>query len=177
MHKMKNKIYSSIFVILLLTSFVLAIGGGSVYSKSNPFEAYKGETKIAMISLQNTVGTEDVTFKADITKGSEIASFDQDTFLVAAGTEVWAELEVKIPSDYEKTLTEVEINFNTVASRDAAGVELGFGFLETFDVKVSEPPEKQFPMGIVLTIVIILIIILVVIIYLVNKKKKTTNLK
>jgi len=158
-----------VFVILIIVSFVTAAGVSTFYSESRPLEMYYGETKTIDFNLQNMVGDDDVTFKVEITQGAEIASLEEDTYLVKAGThDVMVPLVVKIPKNYAESVTLVELDFKTVSSGEGGGIAMGAGYKTPFNVVIFEKLPTEFPeiktiwwiiIGIVLLIVVVLVVL------------------
>ncbi len=179
---------SLLVLTVLMTSFVFAFGVSSPYWKGNPLKIYPGETKIVKMNYQNMgVDTEDMNLRAEITKGNEIASINQQDYLVKAGTkDTTVEISVSIPenvpvgSKYQVTLTS-----SSVTPGAEGGVSLGVGMDTTFDVEVVSEPIIETPeateelaeespetMGVMIFAIIAIIIIAVVLIIIVKKRRK-----
>jgi len=90
----------TIILAVLMLSTVMAFGVSSPYWKGNPLQISPGETKVVKITYQN-IGDDalDLTVRAEITKGSEIASLNKQDYLVRAGTkDTTVEVTVSMPS-------------------------------------------------------------------------------
>ncbi len=146
---MENKISIKICIgiivlILFLTSFVNAFGVSSDYWKGNPLKISHGETKTITLRLQNMVDANDITVRAVLKNGEEIASVEEKDYLVRMGTkDTEVPITVSIPdnvpigSDYEVT-----VSFNTVTPSGEGTVSIGTGIDTSFDVLVVPIPPK-----------------------------------
>lgn len=190
---MENKKIFSLGMILvlavLMTSTVLAFGVSSPYWKGNPLQIYPSETKTVKITYQNMgEGVEDITMRAEITKGQEIASLSQEEYLVRANTkDTTVEVAVSIPegtpigANYQVTLTS-----SSVTPGAEGGVAIGVGMDTTFDVEVIEKPKPQYaeltPLelpqespettGIVLFVALAVLIVAIVLLTIIKMRKK-----
>lgn len=177
--KMINKtILASAFVclILILTTFVSAWGISSPYwdkgaREPSPLTITVGETKTVNLNIQNTVGNEDVNIKAEITKGSEIASLEKDTYIVKARTSENVPLKITAPETVGTY--KVEVEFKTITSGGTGGIAMGTAYGISFDVIVSEKPEEtpKSTGTLIWIILVAVIIIIAAVIYLVIKRK------
>jgi len=171
---------------ILTASTALAFGVSSPYWEGNPLTIYPGETKTVQLGYQNMgEGVEDLNVRAEITKGSEIASLSQQDYVVASNTrDTQVEITVSVPesasigTEYKVTLTS-----RTVTPGTEGGVGLGVGMDTTFDILVVEKPavQEELPEEVsgisniiifVLLAVIILALILLVVIQARKKGKK-----
>lgn len=173
----------TIILAVLMLSTVMAFGVSSPYWKGNPLTISPGETKIVKINYQNVgADAEDLTVRAEITKGSEIASLNKPDYLVKAGTkDTTVEVSVSIPagvpagSKYQVTLTSSSVTPGT-----EGGVSLGIGMDTTFDVEVVPIPlvvkeelaEEKSDVGILISVCLAIIIITIVLLIVVRKKRK-----
>jgi len=163
-----------VFTILSI-SFVFASGVATPYWKGNPLTISAGKTETVYLTLQNMVGTEDITFRAKIINGSEIATIESKDYLVKAGTRD-TQFPVKIKIQANETLNKtytVTISFNTVASLAGGGVALGTGMDTSFDVQIVPETKEEKPAKLPwLLIISILIIIVVIFIIIIKRRKK-----
>src|SRR4030042_377011 len=140
--KMKNKtksIYVGIFTVLILISFISASGIVSPYWKDYPLEMHYGETKIANFVLQNMVGDEEITIKAELKQGTDIASLEQDTYTAKIGTsDTIIPIKITIPKDYSKSLQQIQLEFKTIKAEQGGMITLGTGWTTSFNVIISE---------------------------------------
>jgi len=192
---MKNKKIFSIGMILVLailaTSTVLAFGVSSPYWKGNPLTIYPGETKTVKMSYQNMgEDAEDLNVRAEITKGNEIASLNQQDYLVATNTKnTEVEITVSVPASagigtqYEVTLTS-----RTVTPGAEGGVGLGIGMDTTFDVLVAERPpvtttqetlaeEATGTNNVIIFVLLAVIIVAIVLLVIIKARKKAKKNK
>ncbi len=170
---MKIKTYAItaflVLVILILVSLVTAFGISSPYKQDRPLEMMKGQTETVNINLQNMVGNEDITVRAEVVEGTGIASLTRTTYTVKAKThDTFVPLKITVPKDASGTKT-VKAEFKTVEEGEEGMVTLGTGYAVTFDVIIS---EKEIPTTSTGLIVLIIIIVLIILAYLVLKKRK-----
>jgi len=165
---MKNEI---IFIALALSllSIISAFGISSPYWEGNPLKIEKGETKIINLNIQNMVGEEDITIKAEIIQGKEIASLQQDTFFIKAGTSnTTIPLKVTISEKAEQENQTIKIDFKKI-SEDSKGIVIGTGMSVYFDVITSNEDSKTN--NSFLKIILIGIGALAIITYIILRKK------
>jgi len=179
----------SIFMVFLmlagLATSVAAFGVGSPYWGDNPLEMQPGETKEFSFNLQNMVGEDDVTMRASLSAGSEIAEFTDVNldYLVKIGTaDTNVNVKVQMPEDaVEGTVYPLVFSFATVnpSETEAGGVAMGAAFQESFDVVVVIPPleeEQQQPVksdkALLWAVVIIVVLIVLWLLLKGGKKKK-----
>ena len=161
-------------LILISTSIVYAFGVSSPYWEGNPLVMSPGETKTINLNLQNMVGNENVTVKAEIKKGSEIARIEKDIYTVLAGTaDSYVPLKITIPRNAENN-SRIEIEFKTITPGAGGGVAMGTGMTVSFDVVISEIEvgAGKITWKTAILMLIAVIIVLAIIIYLVLRKKK-----
>jgi len=170
----KTNLTIAIFLALALSaSCVYAFG---IAASNGPFTISPGETKTAYLWLQNLVGTEDITVKAEIKEGSEIASITgSNQYLVKLGTDnTEVPVKIQIPSDTALNTTyRVGIAFLTVTPGSSTGVAFGTGIEKSITVLVvAEEEGKGVSISTTTIIIGIAVIILVIIIILVLLRKK-----
>jgi hypothetical protein len=159
---------------ILIADIAFAFG---VASENAPISGAPGETKTAVLWLQNMVSEEDITIKAEITKGADIASIKGDpVYIVKSGTkDTEVHVKVKIPEDAPiGTIYTITVSFLTVTAGQESGVAFGTGIDKSFQVlvvseKTEEPAIKNSTL---LLIAAAIIIIIAIVIILLKKKKK-----
>ena len=176
-----------IVFIVLLISCVSAFGVSSSYWKGNPLKISPGETRTATLYLQNMVGGEDITVKAVLLKGKEIASVEEKNYLVRAGTkDTEVPVKVSVPSDSDfGGEYQVTVGFNTITPGQEGTVSMGVGIENSFDIlivpmaPVEEQKEPQLGPSeigsgkkLVIALGILILVVLVIIIYPIVKKRK-----
>jgi len=174
--KMKNKINLTVITILslfVLVSSVNAAGIVSPYWESYPLEMHFGETKVAEFTLQNTVGAEDITVKAELVKGDNIATLEQDTFTAPIGTSnTKIPVTITIPKDFDKSVQEIKLEVKTITPDTGGMVTLGSGWTTSFNVIISEKPiSKNFLIGVIVALISILIILVLIILIILLKRR------
>jgi len=172
---MKNKITLTLVLVLvtfLLAGLVTAFGVGSPYWKGHPLKMYPGETKIINLNLQNNVGDADVVVKAQVTEGADIAKLLKDTYIVKAKTiNTMVPLKVTLPKDVTEN-KHVTVEIKTVKSGEGGMVVMGTGMKVSFDVILTEIPEKVKQQRSISTITwSAAILILIIILYLFLRRK------
>ena len=178
MKKIKIIIFS-MFLLVILNYNVNAFGVSSPYWDENPLLVYAGETKEITMVLQNMVGGEDMTLKAELNSGKEIATLTDQitTYNVPFGTSnIPVHLRISIPADAKPGQEwPVGISFKTI-TENRGGVTLGGAIDKGFRVKVIERPQPTTSVyktgkalsgleqlgGFVILVVILLILILVI---------------
>ena len=164
---MKNKIIS-IVTALILISTISAFGISSPYWEGNPLTMKPGETKIIDLNLQNMVGDEDITVKAEIIQGEDIISLKQDTFFIKAQTsDTIIPLEITIPKEIKDSDRYIKIDFKKI-SGEAQGVTIGTGMSIYFDIVINKEQNKKINLGLIIGIGAVL---LLVILWRILKKK------
>ena len=183
---MKNKkilITTTILSLILISSIISAFGVSSSYWDNEPVRNLmmtRGETQIVNLNIQNMVGDEDISVKAILKEGSEIADLKENTFNVKAKThDTMAPLEIKIPKEFKPgRIIKIITEFKTLAEGENGLVVIGTGMTISFDVIVSEEapiqfsPIDQIPWRIIGLIFAIILIILAIIIILRKRRRK-----
>ena len=178
--KKRELILAAFVFSIMLVGLVSAAGVSAPYWEGNPLTMIKGEIKTVYLNLQNMVGDEDITYQAKVTEGSDIASLEEDTYFIKAGTsDTLAELKIKIPADSQVgQTTKVKVEFKTVTSGEGGMVTMGTGATIIFDVIVSEETAKQNNASLIWIITLIVAAaIMAWVIYKTQPKKQHTKKK
>ena len=194
--KINNRILALATVFSVLTIYLISLSGASgvvtdYWKPDKPLKLYPGETREITFRLQNLPDTSaDITMRATLIKGSEVATMEEKDYLVPGGSaDTSVPMTVSIPDNVPVgTMYEMEIEFNTVAPSGGGVVTLGTGFVTTFDVEVIEAPiitpesEPQVAEGsnlwlIIAAIALLIIIVIVIIIIIIKRKKKNSSPK
>ena len=136
----------TLFLVVLLVSFVSAFGVATPYWVGNPLEIAPGETSIVLLGIQNFVGDDDVTVKVVLKEGSEIASVLEREYLIKAKTkDTQIPVTISIPLDLSLVGTSylIKVSFLTVNSGEG-GISLGTGIDLNFDVVVKDISKEEF---------------------------------
>ena len=173
---------------LLLTSLVSAFGVSSDYWRGNPLKISAGETKTISLRLQNIIGAEDITVRAVLVDGKEIASVREGDYLVKLGTkDTEVPITISIPENFiEGSEHLVTVSFITVTPSGEGAITLGTGVDTSFDVLVVPfvpvvvaeelqlaPKEgRSFIVWIIAGIILLIIIIIIII---KRKRKKQVD--
>jgi hypothetical protein len=168
----KKFAFALIFIGLALTSYVSAAGIVSPYWKDNPLYMNYGETKVVNFKLQNMVGDEDITVKAELLQGNEIASLKTDTFTAPVGTkDTLIPVTITIPENYDKSIQVVELEVNSITPDQEGMVTLSSGWTTSFNVVLSEKPVEKGSLVWVIVVLAIAIVVALVIIFVLAKRK------
>ncbi|MBI5804069.1 hypothetical protein HY450_02395 [Candidatus Pacearchaeota archaeon] len=165
-------------LVVFFSTVVNAFGISSSYWRGNPYQIPPGETGTVGLRLQNMGTDEDVTVRARLVGGGEIANVDEKDYLVKAGTKDTEVLvEIKIPeTDALGTKYVVTVTFETLSQTEQGVVSVGTGIDTSFDVLVVEAPPASSEIEIGTTtwiiVAVIIIILAIFIIWLVRKGKK-----
>jgi len=179
---MKNKTYalaSIVLMTIMLSSLVVAFGVSSPYWSTNPMELGRGETETVDINLQNMVGDDDVTVKAVVIEGQDIASLSDGKYTVEAKTsDSMAPLKVKISKDAVPGETKkVKVEFKTVATNTDGMVTMGTGMTVGFDVIITEEQEKSSsPLNTTLITLAILMVLVIAVVAIKRRSASTETL-
>jgi len=168
-------LFMAVFAILL--SNVSAFGIGSSYFAGHPLELNPGETANVSLGLQNMIGDQNLTLRASIIGGADIAQItdaSKDYFVpLGSNNQVSVNLRVTIPSTdtigKEYTVT-VVLATVTLSQAGGTGATLGASIEKSFPVLVKGTAEKTFPAWAVVLIVVIVIVIIILIKLLAKRK-------
>lgn len=173
---MINKSAPILALAVLLISSVFAAGVTTPYWKGT---LSSGESIIIYFGLQNGIGDSNLTLRASVSRGSEIASLvDSDTdYLVPLGKEeIKVPVKIQIPADAKiGEMYKITISFRTVESGEGQPLALGQAFDSSTEVTVIEkvPSEKNNNFIWIVSLAILILLIIVIIYYL--KKRNGSN--
>ncbi|MFH0869141.1 MAG: hypothetical protein V1839_02860 [archaeon] len=178
---MKNKI---LLAGVMLATFLISIGAAHAFGVSAPYwsnyplNMYAGETKTINFNLQNTgADATDETVKVILIRGSEVATLDEDTYFVKAGTsDTMAPVTISVPEGGVGTY-KVALEFKTVSSGAGGGVAMGVGMNEGFDVIATErpavaPAPQPVSMSYYFSVFLIVLMTVVIVAAVLRKRKK-----
>lgn len=153
--KRNKSLASAVFILAILLISVIsfiglvsAAGVSTPYWSTNPLKLQPGESTVFSLGLQNMVGTEDITLRANITKGNEIARIidaNTDYFVPLGSDDVTVNIEVAIPQDAEvNKVYGLEVSFLQVGGAGEGGFfAVATAFTQKIPVLVvSEPTES-----------------------------------
>ena len=146
---MEKKILG-IFVLFGLTAVILlqhiaAAGVATPYWDENPLRLAAGENKVVTLNLQNMVGGSDITLRAEITKGSEIAAIDGDSEIVVpfGRDNVPLNIDVSLtPNENLGDIHEIGVSFNQVSEESGQMLHVASAFTTEIPVKIVTPEES-----------------------------------
>lgn len=192
--KTKILVLTTMMLVVVSISFVFAFGVSSPYWEGgNPLWLHPGGTAVVKMTYQNLKTTEDMNVRAEITKGSEIATLNSADYLVKADTkDTTVPITISIPNNAPiGTSYKVTLTSRTVTPGANGGVAFGLGMDTTFDVEVVPVPKEPEPVQpveeqavlqaekparistwIIAVIGILVILILLYILFTKNKDKK-----
>ena len=160
-------------LLIMMISLVNAFGVSTSYWGDNPLKIAPGESKIVVLGLQNKVGNEDVTLKANLTNDGEgIATLIDENldYFIPLGGGNSVTIQIEVPEDADKGITHtITVSFTQVASGEGGMVRLTGGIVSKFPVEIVgeeeselyQPGEKKTLSGfwmIVIALVAVLII-------------------
>ncbi|MBX4212385.1 hypothetical protein KW787_02960 [Candidatus Pacearchaeota archaeon] len=177
--------YLAIGIFLMMVASAAAAGVSSEYWKGaneKPLYVSPGETKDISFTLQNMVGSDDVSFKAEIINGSSIARIidTNQVYAVPIGTkDTKVNIRISIPQSAKiGDRYNVGASFSTLTGQESGQFKIGSAFEEYFDVIVVEkaPEAKALAASTIIsstTLYIILgcLVLIIIIIAVVVKKK------
>jgi len=141
-----NKTQKAIFAVILviaMLSLVNASGVASPYWTENPLILNPGETAIVNLTLQNMVGTDDITFEAKISSEKNIASITNGgsdmKYLVPIGTkDVPVTVKIEVPSDAKPGESyKINILFNEISVSQGGMLHVTSSVSTSFPVQIS----------------------------------------
>jgi hypothetical protein len=188
MNKTQIKFAILPLALLFAVSIVSAYGVGAPYWTENPLKLSPGDSEIINLKLQNMVGDEDITLKAEIVEGNDIAELlDSDTtYTIPFGTKGYeVPLKITIPSDAKLgDEYKVSVYFKEIASAGggemlelATGVEKGIPIIVS-TTSPAKTTSSSSGSSSIWMIVLIALAILVGYLLIRKKQQKTqTNFK
>ena len=171
------EIFVLIGIFILLAGSVSAFAVSGQYWKNNPVIIGPGETKDIKLILQNLAGDSDLTVRAEITEGSEIAELidESNIYQIPLGTKTEVNIRISDPlgGAVESGNYTVKLSFTTLTTTEAGGFGFGNNIEREIPVIIQKPysPREKGVSGIIYLVVGI-VIILVLIIAIAKKKKK-----
>ena len=171
--------YLLFFTLTILSISVASAAGVSTpYWNTNPLKLGPGESIVFSLGLQNMVGDENITLRANLTKGYEIARIidaNTDYFVpIGSSDDVKVNIEVKIPENAELgKVYGLEASFLQVSGGGGGGFfSVASAFTQRIPVEVvgettesavyGQKPSKNYAVYMVLALVILGIILVAV---------------
>ena len=182
----KIKLGFGLFIIsLVMISLVTAFGVTTHYwLPDKPLALYPGETKDVSLVLQNMVGDEDLTLKAQITEGNEIAELvnpDTEYFVPFGSKDVGVTIRVSIPEDITlESEYNIAVTFKEIIEQEGGMLEMSGSVGANIPVIIKSYSEVTGETPLVSTsflYVLVIVVILAAIIFFVTFKKKKLNNK
>lgn len=176
-------------VVLSFVSFAGAFGiAVSYWDPDNPLRLEPGDSATITFRLQNEVGDEDITLRAELVEGAEIASIidESKTYFVPLGSrDVRTSILVDVPEDTPLgSEYKISVAYTQLVGDEGGMVQVASKIIQNIPVVVGEktvlaeePKASPAEEGISSTSVMIIIGILVIILilYLLLRKKKRTS--
>jgi len=168
----KKQILMASLMLAVLSVSVAGVGIATPYWKENPLVMQPGELKDVSLNLQNMVGDEEITLRAVLAEGSEIATITDsslDYVLPAKSADTNVHLRIEIPNDARVgDVYKLRFSFTTVTPGESGALTLGLSIDKSFDViigEVREPAERERPAfgstGYTLAVILIAIAVLI----------------
>ncbi len=173
---MKQKAIVILILFIICINSALAIGVTSPYWNERPLILFPGETKEASFILQNMVGENEVTLRASMVKGQEVAKLTDKSldYTIPFGTkDTKVNMQIKAPkNDPIGSKYTVEVLFTSITQAESGQFQLGSAFQKSFDVIIQEGAITKERVSIVSWIGYIIgsIIVLIGIIFLIRRK-------
>lgn len=186
------KIIMYVMLLVLIANFVSAFGITSFYwDPDRPLSLLPGESRDVELQLQNMVGTEDITVKAEIQEGNEIAVITDasNIYNVPAGRkDVYIHLKVTMPEDYQQgQKSTITISVKDVGEGEGGMMDFGTAVSTSFPVIQGQssapveiqksPAEKKSMVPYVVSGVLLLVLVIVVVFSVRRKKPSSGNKK
>ncbi len=142
MKKSKQVIIGGLFAFLIafLMPFSLAFGVVNSYWDDMPLRLAPGESKTVFLGLQNMLGGEAMTLKAEITDdGGGIATLVDTNldYLVPLGDEIGVPIRIEVPEDAKRGVTHmITTSFTQISTGGGGMVHLTGGIVSRFPVEI-----------------------------------------
>ena len=170
-----------LLISILSIPNVLAFAVSTAYWEGSPLKIMAGETKDIQVVLQNMAGGEDITVKAKISEGEDIARIidASDIYKIPLGTKKEVNIQIKVPKDYKiGDIDAIKLSFTTLTTGAGGGFGFGSSIDKTIPVLiVNQKGETKEPINIWLVVLFLVILILIIgiIIVIIKKKNKSGN--
>ena len=188
-NKLKNKhaLIIPLLVItsaILISSFAASSGVTSPYWDTNPLVMNPGQTQDIQFGLQNLVGDQNITFKATVSEGSDIAKIidsNAEYFVPLGRKDVYVNVRVSIPNSAKPgDKYKVTLSFSGASNTKGGQLTFGSAFDNSFDVLVQDKSvtgnsTSSGASGSKTFVYVLVILILIVIAVIFFKKSKNKN--
>lgn len=175
---MQNKLYLGVLLsLVLLSGYVYAFAISSAFTTSHPLEISQGESSDIVLTMQNMAGNENMTVRASLSEGSDIAQIvnPSDKYDIPLGTMKDITIKVTIPANAALGNHNIKVSFTTVKeSTSGGGAGIGSGIDQNILVLVKgkqAAPATVKPSYTWLYLTIGIIIIIIVIIIIIRRKR------
>lgn len=191
MEKRINKktgiITGTIGLLVMTLFFVSAFGVSTSYWGDNPLKLAPGESKVVTLGMQNKVGTEDMTFRAELSSdGDGIATFVDENldYFVPLGGGASVPIKIEVPEDFGiPGVHQIIISFTQISSGGGGMVSLAGGIISKFPVEIVgveeselyEPPapkKELFTVNFLIILIALISIVIIIIVFLNIRKKE-----
>ena len=151
MEKIINKKLGMLFgvlsLLIMITTFINAFGVATPYWDGYPLKLAPGESMIVNLDLQNMVGNENVTLRANLTNnGGGIANLTDKNldYFIPLGKELNVPIKIEIPKDAKMSgIYQIALTFIQVSSKKGGMVRVTGGVTTKFPVKIVNPKESK----------------------------------
>jgi hypothetical protein len=161
---------------LILLPLISAFGVSNFYYGNNPLRMDAGETKEITFLLQNIVGNQDFTARAEISEGQEIARInDSGVYQVPLGTQdVPVKVVVSIPKkDKAGKKYTIKLGITAIPKNEEGTISLSQGTGAIVPVEITGKESKYF--YIIISLAVLAIIIVIIILYIKHRKSLKTG--
>src|SRR3972149_7438259 len=178
-------------LVIIILPLITAFGVAIPYWDSPewyPLKLAPGESKIVTLTLQNT-GEQDMTFRARLTSGSEIATLidkNLDYSVPSGEVNKQVSIQVEIPENADlKSQYEISVSFQQVSSGGSGMVSLATGIVASFPVEivgygesvkrteVQEAPAPESAKNYTWLVILIILIAITVVAIFINRSQKS----
>ena len=167
--------------VILSLSLTTAFGVTPIYWKDRPLIMSPGETKVVQIILQNMVGERDVTLKAELIQGKEIAELiDKKEYLIPLGKDdIKANLKISISKNTKNNdKYTVSISFTEIPGDKGKMLQIAGSAIATFPIIIEEREAKKQSSALLISVITFitlttLIILLITSILMIKRKEKS----
>ena len=185
--KIKQRYNLGIAILLISMLSIpnaLAFAVSTAYWEGSPLKIMAGETKDIQVVLQNMAGGENITVKAKISEGEDIAKISDasDIYEIPLGTKKEVNIQIKVPENYKiGGKDSIKLSFTTITTGTGGGFGFGSSIDKTIPILiVNKKGEAKEPTNlwlVVLIIGILIVVIGIIIIFIRRNKINKTAIK
>jgi hypothetical protein len=150
MIKIKRDLRINIMTFILAVALLISMASGFAVSSSYyaGLQLYPGEERDIYLTLQNMAGNDNLSARATIDEGQEIARLadPSNTYFIPLGTHKKVNIKVKIPEDAQIGSTyNLTLSFGTIKESKPGEFGISSGVGERIVITVIEKPKLEEP--------------------------------